>query len=239
MASIIITSGDQKGEFLPRGRRTSVIGRGENLPLGILDDLVSRKHLRIRFDESTNRYHAEDMGSRHGTLINRRRITNETALTEGDEILMGETNLLFTQNDFNDRESALMHYKKVGERSRPTRIKQARSVVHGQAPPPQASSYDHASVLGSPVPMWRSCRGWILSQECLAPRSRILVLHTFGWGIVSTSYGCCMRSLWGDVSALDPRPVLNAPIVAEEAGFDDGRRTVGEHSGAEGDKIGD
>ena len=47
MASLIVTSGEQKGEYLPLGRRTSVIGRAENLPFQILDDVVSRKHLRI------------------------------------------------------------------------------------------------------------------------------------------------------------------------------------------------
>ncbi len=122
MASIIVTSGNQTGEFLPLGRRTSVIGRGENLPLQILDDLVSRKHLRVRFDETTTRFYAEDLGSKHGTFINRHKLAAETVLSEGDEILIGNTNLLFTQQDFNDRESALEHYKKYGERSRPTRI---------------------------------------------------------------------------------------------------------------------
>ena len=122
MASIIITSGDKKGEFLPLGHRTSVIGRGEALPMQILDDLVSRKHLRIRFDEATNRYYAEDLGSKHGTLVNQRRLSAEQALSECDEILIGQTILLFTTEDFDDRESALSHYKKFGERSRPTRI---------------------------------------------------------------------------------------------------------------------
>ena len=50
MASIIVTSGEQKGEFLPLGRRTSVIGRAESLPLQVLGRLVSRKHIRIFFD---------------------------------------------------------------------------------------------------------------------------------------------------------------------------------------------
>ena len=122
MASIIVTSGDQKGEFLPLGRRTNVIGRAEALPLQILDDLVSRKHLRIRFEEMTKRYHAEDMESKHGVFINRRRISEQTALADGDEILIGETTLLFTDEDIEDRESALSHYKKFGERMRPTRI---------------------------------------------------------------------------------------------------------------------
>jgi len=122
MASIIVTSGEKMGEFLPLGRRISVVGRAENLPLQILDDLVSRKHLRIRFDEATDRYEAEDMGSRHGVFINRSRIAKPTPLAEGDEILLGQTTLLFTMEDFQDRESALSHYKKVGERARQTRI---------------------------------------------------------------------------------------------------------------------
>jgi pSer/pThr/pTyr-binding forkhead associated (FHA) protein len=123
MASIIVTSGDQKGEYLPLGRRTTVIGRAEVLPMQILDDLVSRKHLRIRYDEKTNGYDAEDMDSRHGVFINSQKITGWTTLSEGDQILIGQTTLLFTAKDFDDRESALAHYKKVGERQRATRLK--------------------------------------------------------------------------------------------------------------------
>lgn len=122
MASIVVISGEQEGEFLPLGRRISVIGRAENLPLQLLDELVSRKHLRIRFDETTGRYDAEDMDSRHGVFINHSRISQPTPLTDGDEILLGQTRLLFTTEDFEDRESALSHYKKAGERSRQTRI---------------------------------------------------------------------------------------------------------------------
>ena len=124
MASIIVTSGDQKGEYLPLGRRISVIGRAETLSLQILDDLVSRKHLRIRFDEPTNKYYAEDMQSKHGVFVNGRRISEEAPLVEGDQILIGQTTLLFTDEDFDDRESALSHFKKVGERMRPTQIGQ-------------------------------------------------------------------------------------------------------------------
>jgi pSer/pThr/pTyr-binding forkhead associated (FHA) protein len=115
MAIIVVTSGKQEGEYLPLGRRTSVIGRAENLPFQILDDMVSYKHLRIHFRESEGRYYAEDMDSRHGIFINNFRITSETALSEGDQIQIGQTTLLFTDKYFDDRESALMHYKKIGE----------------------------------------------------------------------------------------------------------------------------
>ena len=88
----------------------------------ILDDMVSRKHLRIRYDEKTNEHSAEDMNSKHGVLINNRKITVQAMLKEGDQIRIGQTTLLFTKEDFNDRESALSHFKKVGERQRPTMI---------------------------------------------------------------------------------------------------------------------
>jgi pSer/pThr/pTyr-binding forkhead associated (FHA) protein len=122
MASLIVISGKQTGEFLPLGQRTSVIGRAESLPLQILDDKVSRKHLRIRFDKGTGKYYAEDMRSKHGVFINSRRISGETVLVDGDQILIGQTTLLFADKDFQDREGALSHFKKVGERMRPTYI---------------------------------------------------------------------------------------------------------------------
>jgi pSer/pThr/pTyr-binding forkhead associated (FHA) protein len=122
MASIIVISGEQKGEFLPLGRRINVIGRAESLPMQVLDDMVSRKHLRIRYNEQTHDYSAEDMNSKHGVIINDRRMTNATTLQEGDQIRIGQTHLMFTEKDFDDRESALAHYKKAGEQQRPTMI---------------------------------------------------------------------------------------------------------------------
>ena len=123
MASIIVTTGDQKGQYLPLGRRTNIIGRAESLPMQILDDMVSRKHLRIRYIPETNMHHAEDMDSKHGVFINNRRLTAPVVLKEGDQILIGQTALLFTEKDFDDRESALEHYKKAGERERDTLIR--------------------------------------------------------------------------------------------------------------------
>jgi pSer/pThr/pTyr-binding forkhead associated (FHA) protein len=122
MASIIIISGDKMGDYYTLGHRTNVIGRAESLPIQILDDHVSRKHLQIRFDAEKQQYYALDMKSRHGVIINGQRIRGEVLLIDGDQILIGETVLLFTDKDFPDRESALSHFKKVGERMRPTAI---------------------------------------------------------------------------------------------------------------------
>ncbi len=120
MASLIVTNGKQEGSYYPLGRRTNVVGRDEALPIQILDNMVSRKHLQIRFDQTANRYFAYDMKSRNGVYVNNRRIEDEVALQDGDVILVGMTAILFADRDFKDKESALLHYKKVGERMRVT-----------------------------------------------------------------------------------------------------------------------
>jgi pSer/pThr/pTyr-binding forkhead associated (FHA) protein len=120
MASLIVMSGKQEGDYYPLGRRTNVIGRDEALFIQILDHMVSRKHLQIRFDPEGSRYFAFDMRSRNGVYINNRKIENETPLKDGDVILIGLTSLLFVDKDFKDKDSALLHYKKVGERMRVT-----------------------------------------------------------------------------------------------------------------------
>lgn len=120
MATLIVISGKQKGEYLPLGRRTSVVGRAESLPLQILDEGVSRRHFRVCFDEGSKNYYAEDMDSGQGTFVNKHRITQKTYLAEDDQILVGETRLLFTKKDFDTQESELMHCKKVGEKSKET-----------------------------------------------------------------------------------------------------------------------
>jgi pSer/pThr/pTyr-binding forkhead associated (FHA) protein len=122
MASLIVLDGPQKDDYYPLGRRTTVIGRDEALMIQILDERVSRKHLQISYDKDKNEYRAIDMSSKHGVLINGNKIKDETRLVDGDYITIGAITLWFTVSDFPDKESALSHYKKVGERSRPTLI---------------------------------------------------------------------------------------------------------------------
>ncbi len=122
MASIIVMTGAQKGNYYPLGHRTNVLGRDEGLLIQILDEHISRKHMQIRFAKDKVQYYALDMKSKHGVHINGSKIDNETPLADGDQILIGQTDLLFTEKDFDSRESALSHFKKVGERIRPTVI---------------------------------------------------------------------------------------------------------------------
>ena len=118
MASVIVASGANRGDHYPLGHRTNVIGRDEAVPIQIIDQKVSRKHMQIRFNNG--QYSAIDMKSKHGVFINDIRINDEIILSDNDYILIGQTVLLFTLKDFDDRENALCHFKKVGERQYPT-----------------------------------------------------------------------------------------------------------------------
>ena len=120
MASIIVISGANEGDYYPLGQRTNVIGRSETVPIQIIDPKVSRKHLQIRFDKDAGQYIAVDMQSKHGVSINGTRLGDEEILSDNDCITVGQTNVLFTLEDFKDRENALLHYKKVGEKIHPT-----------------------------------------------------------------------------------------------------------------------
>ena len=120
MASVIVMNGPNEGDYYPLGHRTNVIGRDEALMIQILDEHVSRKHMKICYDKDGDKHYAVDMGSKHGVLINGMKISDETVLNNEDCITIGKTSLLFVTKDFDDRESALSHFKKIGERIRPT-----------------------------------------------------------------------------------------------------------------------
>ncbi len=120
MASIILASGPKAGEFYPLGKRTTVIGRDEAVPVQVIDEHVSRKHAQIHYEARDGRYYALDMKSTHGTYVNGRRIQDDFALSEGDQLQLGGVTLLFTLRDFPDRDSAMNHWKQVGQRGKTT-----------------------------------------------------------------------------------------------------------------------
>ncbi len=116
MASLIVENGKNQGYCYPLGQRITVIGRAESLLVQILDNKVSRKHMQIRYDSPTKAYIATDMKSKHGVFVNGLKINDETVLKDEDRIQIGDTTLLFTFQDFPDKESALDYFKKAGQR---------------------------------------------------------------------------------------------------------------------------
>ena len=123
MASILVVTGPNQGDYYPLGRRTIVVGRDEGCPIQIVDERVSRKHVQIRFDQADGRYHALDMKSGNGTVVNDCRISEAVSLADGDVIAIGVSELMFMAVDFPDRETAFEHYRKRGERTKSTVIR--------------------------------------------------------------------------------------------------------------------
>lgn len=120
MASLIVASGAQQGMYLPLGKGKIVIGRAENLPMQVVDEKASRKHIQIRFEDSDSTFRVVDMGSSNGTIVAGKKITEEAILRDGDEIEIGTTKLLFTTTDPKDKPNALEVLKTVGQRGRST-----------------------------------------------------------------------------------------------------------------------
>ena len=116
MASlVIIDNATQSSKPYPLGRRSIIIGRAENLSVQVLDDQVSRKHLKIYYDKRAKRYFVWDMHSRNGVFLNDMKVSMETALLEGDLLRIGQTQMLFTEQDMNDGEASLHQFKRPGE----------------------------------------------------------------------------------------------------------------------------
>jgi pSer/pThr/pTyr-binding forkhead associated (FHA) protein len=120
MASLFVTKDQKDPEYYPLGMRTNVIGRDEAVPIQVLDDQISRKHVQIHYNKDKKMFFAADMKSKNGVLVNGQKITQETPLNEGDEIKIGNTTLTFMKEDFPDKQSALNKFKKAGERRKST-----------------------------------------------------------------------------------------------------------------------
>lgn len=75
------------------------IGRGTGCQVYVSDPLSSRTHVVLSFEKG--RWYASDAGSRNGTLVNEQRIT-QVALSDGDRIRIGSTELEFHWSERND-----------------------------------------------------------------------------------------------------------------------------------------
>jgi pSer/pThr/pTyr-binding forkhead associated (FHA) protein len=76
----------QGGEFPLDEGHEIVIGRSSELEMVLVEEMVSRKHARIRMEGGV--ISIEDLGSTNGTFVNGEKITRAT-LREGDRVLIG------------------------------------------------------------------------------------------------------------------------------------------------------
>ena len=92
MAKLIIR--DSNGIREVKLEETNSVGRSPLNQVQISDPLVSKQHCLIFADQSGN-YSIKDLGSRNGTFVNKKRISDDEALRNGDEISLGTTSCMF------------------------------------------------------------------------------------------------------------------------------------------------
>ena len=88
-----IMNGPREGERIALGQAEElIIGREPGVQVLLDGDLVSRRHARLRRDWDGTQL--EDLGSRNGIRVNRKRVARET-LADSDEIEVGNVRMLF------------------------------------------------------------------------------------------------------------------------------------------------
>lgn len=100
MASLLVTEGPANGQtFALEQHRLVMVGRDAQCTFQIVDTQMSRRHLQIRFDADQERHYAIDFGSSNGVQLNDNRLSEETALSDGDMMRLGETTLVYSVDD--------------------------------------------------------------------------------------------------------------------------------------------
>jgi len=90
----VITGPNAGAEFYMHKGKTYVIGKDPELSDIIFQDLsVSRQHARITVDENDMVY-IEDLGSRNGTIVSGKMITDRHLLNSQDQVFLGTTSFL-------------------------------------------------------------------------------------------------------------------------------------------------
>lgn len=88
-----IMNGPREGERIGISDAQELIfGRDEKADVVLQDDLVSRRHVKVRRDWSGT--HVEDLGSRNGIKVNKKRV-NRKQLKDRDELEVGGTRFLY------------------------------------------------------------------------------------------------------------------------------------------------
>ncbi|MHB8877163.1 MAG: FHA domain-containing protein [Myxococcaceae bacterium] len=120
-----VMNGPKEGQRIELTDATElVIGRDETADLIFKDDLVSRRHAKIRRDWSGT--HVEDLESRNGIKVNKKRVTRKT-LKDRDEVEVGGIRLLYLDPS-EVREAPVVLPDEEGE-----------STSHEEAPDPEKS----------------------------------------------------------------------------------------------------
>ncbi|MBN2551312.1 MAG: FHA domain-containing protein [Spirochaetales bacterium] len=101
-ALLVVLSENLFGQAFVLSEARSLLGRGSGCQIMIEDPLISREHCVIGYDDR-GCYFLEDLGSKNGTVLNRKTLSRKAALHYGDRIVVGDTILRFLLEERIDR----------------------------------------------------------------------------------------------------------------------------------------
>jgi len=93
----MIIKGVNAGRVFPLSKDETIIGRGMECDIRIPDTMVSRSHCRIK--KSNDKFWIKDLHSTNKTFVNEKVISVEKKLQIGDIIKIGNTALIFTDQE--------------------------------------------------------------------------------------------------------------------------------------------
>jgi len=86
--SLTVERGPAKGQEIPLKKQKTVLGKSEQCDVRIMSSVTSRRHCEISIEKDF--VSLKDLGSRNGTLLNGKRIGEDSFLADGDEIVVGD-----------------------------------------------------------------------------------------------------------------------------------------------------
>jgi two-component system NtrC family sensor kinase len=149
VAILHVVQGPDKGRSFRTGTESALIGRTSE-QIQLTDNSSSRSHAELRLCNGS--WVLIDLGSSNGTFLNGRRITAPVELSDGDQIKIGESVLIFSGQDQVQRlVGTEMIRERVdlrtgnGRNARPSILSSVPSVDEGAVPPaPEAADVSAA-----------------------------------------------------------------------------------------------
>jgi hypothetical protein len=105
----------QGGEFPMTPNKEIIVGRSSDLDMVLVEEMVSRKHARIAYENDT--VFIEDLGSTNGTFVNGEKV-KRAQLREGDRVLIGTSILKVVAVDREKEQAAAPNLEVVAAQRR-------------------------------------------------------------------------------------------------------------------------
>ena len=111
----MVVNGASRGNYLTLETRAMTIGRDDRCDMQVLDAKVSRRHVQLSPSRDGPSHCIEDLSS-NGVIVNDEKIDGRLTLHDNDEIIIGDSRMVYTLREFNDEQAAIS-FAAHGQRS--------------------------------------------------------------------------------------------------------------------------